>query len=70
MPETMLTPESLPLTPVGMDHGGGILAMVMGSGLVVQSVLLILIALSVWSWARIVCNGSLSSALASNATDS
>jgi biopolymer transport protein TolQ len=34
-----------------MDHGGGILAMVMGSGLVVQSVLLILIALSVWSWA-------------------
>jgi biopolymer transport protein TolQ len=47
----MLTPESLPLTPVEMDHGGGILAMVMGSGLVVQSVLLILIALSVWSWA-------------------
>lgn len=39
-------PETMPVEP-----SSGILSMVTGSGLVVQSVLLILIFLSLWSWA-------------------
>lgn len=45
MPEAVVTETAV------VDPGAGLLAMVMGSGLVVQSVLVILIVLSIWSWA-------------------
>lgn len=50
MPETGVMPGAVAETVV-VDGGHGLWSMMMGSGLVVQSVLIILILLSVWSWA-------------------